>query len=76
MEHTAQLHWPNGKGYTPCSQEFADTKNARDAIYEVGNLEGETLDGLSPELYQRWNELDDKLNSLQLAGHLGESVRF
>lgn len=75
-EHTTQLAWPNGKGHTPCSQEFADTKHARDSIYAVGNVQGETLDGLSPEQYQRWNELDDKLNQLQLNGHLGQSVRY
>lgn len=76
MEHTSAIYWPNGNGETPCSAEYAATKDARDAIYVCGNDEGETLDDLSPEDYQRWNELDDKLNGLQLNGHLGKSIRY
>lgn len=73
-QFTDSIDFPNGRGYTPCTAEYIETKEKRDAIYVPGD--GRTLDDLSPEEYQAYSELDNKLMQLQLSGHLGQSVRF
>lgn len=76
IEHTAAIFWPNGMGETPCSEAYAKAKDERDAIYEAGNDDGTTMDDLTPEEYQRWNELDHELGNMQINGHLGASIRY
>ena len=73
--HDCVIDWPNGKGETPCSTEYMLTLTARDLIYKAGASEW-TLEDLSPEDYNRWMTLDDKLDQLQLAGHIGRSYRY
>lgn len=68
------IDFPNGKGYTPCTQEYRDTYDARAAICDMND--GESIHDLDYDEYQAWSALDDKLAQLQLSGHLGQSVRF
>lgn len=51
MKHDAAIYWPNGRGYTPCTQEYADKLAERDAIHDprYGNL-----DDLSPADYNKY----------------------
>lgn len=74
IKHDCILDWPNGEGETPCSTEYLMTLTQRDLIYEPGSKG--SLEDLSPEDYQKWNELDDKLNNLHLNGHIGKSVKY
>ena len=72
---THQLQCPNGKGYPPCSQTYAQVKARRDAIWSFDD--GGTLEDLSPADYEAWNRADMELLGLQASGeHLGKSVRF
>lgn len=75
LVHDTQIDWPNGMGYTPCTSEFLATRDKRDAIHFPGDS-GATMDSLSPEEYQEWNELDHLLMQMQLDGHLGKSVKY
>jgi len=72
--HDDVIYWPNGLGETECSTEYRETMDARDAVYMTGD--GRTLDDLSPEDYERWNRLEDKLCNLQFNGHTGHSSRY
>ena len=72
IELTHQIDWPNGQGHTPCSAQYMAAMEERDAIGETSP----TLDGLSPENYQRWNELDSEMLQMQVNGHVGKSVRY
>lgn len=72
VEHDAALIWPNGEGETPCSQAFLDARDERDAL----TPESCNLADLSPEDYQRWNILDDRLLSMQSSGHTGKPRRY
>lgn len=74
MQHTERLEFPNGMGYTPCTEEYKDAFDARKDICDAN--EGESIHDLSPALYQEWCTLDNKLMGLQLDGHLGKSVRY
>jgi len=74
MEHTETIDFPNGNGFTPCTKEYRDVYDARCAICDLND--GESLSDLSPEEYQEWSLLDDKLASMQISGHTGKSVRF
>lgn len=74
MEHVDCIDFPNGKGYTPCSQEYRDTYDARNEICDLND--GEFLKDLSPEDYEKWSRLDDKLAQLQMNGHTGKSEFF
>ncbi len=71
-DHSARIEWPNGMGYTPCTQAYADLHAEAEAVKpsEVN------MDDLSPEDYQRWNVLTDRLASMHADGHLGKSVRY
>lgn len=70
--HNDSLEWPNGLGFTPCTEEYRRVMEERDAICAPGV----SIETLSLEDYQQWNVLDDKLANLQLAGHLlpGERI--
>lgn len=76
VEHSDFLDWPNGMGYTPCSAKYRSLFEERNGIYQPGNDDGLTMNDLSPEDYQRWNELDSELANLQIAGHTGKGVRY
>lgn len=68
---TETIEWPNGKGFTPCSAAY------RAALDEQARIkpEGVSMDSLSAEDYQRWNELDHQLMTMQASGeHLGQSI--
>lgn len=75
ITHDDVIEWPNGEGFTYCSREYADTMAAKDAIFDPNHDEG-TSEDLSPEDYNRFHELDNKLMSMQADGHIGESVRY
>lgn len=70
---TRTISFPNGKGYTPCTEAYYAIYQEVKAIYDPST---EYLDDLTPEEYQRWNELTDKLAQMQLEGQLGSSVRY
>lgn len=73
MEHNAIIEFPNGKGYTPVTQEYLDTYEAR---CDICDSDVDSIHNLSPEDYQAWSVLDNKLNELLLKGHVGTAVRF
>lgn len=74
IQHTAKIEFPNGNGYTPCTQEYRDTLDAKNNICNPNH--GDNVNDLPAELYQEFSVLDDKLMNLQIAGHLGKSVRY
>lgn len=76
MDHTAKIEFPNGLGFTPCTQEYLDTKTARDNICDPNYSENDRVSDLPAELYQEWSVLDNKLMNMQCDGHLGKSVRY
>jgi hypothetical protein len=73
-KYTSAIDWPNGKGYTPCTAEYAERMAERDAVYS--HAPGRSLDDLSPEDYEKWHRLDMALNPMRAAGHVGRPVRF
>lgn len=66
------LEWPNGEGYTVCSQEYAAICDAMDAL----KPNDVNLDDLPPDDYNKFCELEHKRGVLQLNGHLGKGVRY
>ena len=72
VEHDAVIEWPNGLGETPCSSAYLAMKEEADSILPPG----ESMDGLSPADYQRWNVLTDRLAGMQAEGHTGKAVRY
>lgn len=76
-QHTDAIDWPNGEGYTPCTPEYASLMAERDRIYDANyDRPDRTLEDLSPEDYQRWHVLNDRLHTMQADGALGKPVRF
>lgn len=75
IKHLDVIEWPNGLGCTPCSIEY---RNLHDEQVRIHNpaIDGANIEKLSPEDYQQWMTLDNKLLELQAAGHLGKSVRY
>lgn len=74
MEHNGFIDWPNGKGVTLCSLEYQETMEKRDTLR--AKYEDCGLDDMEPEDYQEWSVLDNRLNEMQISGHVGESVKF
>jgi hypothetical protein len=72
MKHDDAIEWPNGLGYTPCTREYADLMDRSAAI----KPDDVNMDDLSPEDYQEYNVVQDKLLNLQASGHLGKSIRY
>jgi hypothetical protein len=72
--HNSSLEWPNGLGFTPCTEEYRELFDEQMTIFDP-NTDG-SLDDLSPADYNRWNMLADKLAGLQMNGHLlpGERI--
>lgn len=64
--------WPNGEGYTECSQEYFDTMQAAEAIKPPET----NMDDLSPEDYEAWNRLDNRLSEMQAQGGHLRPIRF
>ena len=73
--YSSAIDWPNGEGYTPCTDEYRSLMDQRDAIFDPNFDSGSTED-LSSEDYEKWHSLDARLCELQMAGALGKSVRF
>lgn len=76
IEHNAVLYWDNGEGETPCSQEYLELFNQKNAIYSPGRDYEMCLDDLDIDDYEAWNRLDDKLLGMQADGHIGKSIRY
>lgn len=74
LVHNDSLEWPNGLGFTPCTEEYRRLFDEQMTIFDPQS--DRSLDDLSPEDYQQWNVLADKLANLQFAGHLlpGERI--
>lgn len=72
LVHNDVIDWPNGQGFTPCTEAYRQTMDERDAICAPGN----SIETLSPEDYQRWNVLDSKLADMHMNGHVGQSERI
>lgn len=70
--HDDSIEWPNGKGYTPCTKEYADMHAEMQRI----KSDDENLDDLEPDAYNRYCTLDNDLGALQLEGHLGKGVQY
>lgn len=73
IQHTTQLDWPNGKGYTPCTAEY---KEKHDRVFELNTKAHTDPDGLTDEEYNEVRSLENDMGSMQLNGHLGKSVRY
>jgi len=74
IEHNRVIDWPNGNGYTPCSVEYRETLDEKEAI--VSRYHGENYNQYSSEDYENYCRLENKLAGLQLAGHIGKSVKY
>jgi hypothetical protein len=74
MEYTHRIEFPNGKGYTPCSQLYAQLVDERDGLRAM--YEALPLDQWHRDDYERFSELENKLGVLQLNGHVGAAVRY
>lgn len=72
LRHDDAIEWPNGLGYTPCSREYADLMDRRDAL----KPDAVNMDDLSPEDYQEFNIIENKLDGMLADGHVGKSVRY
>lgn len=72
VKHTHEIPFPNGKGHTPCSEQYFTTKQ----VYNELRSKHEHLNQFNAEDYERLSRLDDKLANLRLRGHTGESVRY
>jgi hypothetical protein len=72
MTHDDAIEWPNGEGFTPCTRAYAAICDEMDAI----KPDDVNMDDLSPEDYQRFNELLNQRDQMMLDGHLGKSVRY
>lgn len=71
----AEITWPNGRGFTPCSQAYADALAQQEAICDLQT--GGIVDELSPEDYERWHRLENALLTMQASGeHLGKSETY
>ena len=73
MKHTDAIEWPNGKGFTPCSPEYAELCDKIDAISDFGRIH---MDDMSPQDYQEYNVLLSRRDTLQMSGHIGKSIRY
>lgn len=76
--HVCRIEFPNGMGYTPCSQAYRDKYDALQAILSNNDIAEHRLsmDSLTPENYDKYNHLQNDLANLQCDGHTGKSVRF
>ena len=72
-EYTHQIDWPNGEGYTPCTEEAFNVRQEIDRLSEDGRV---SMDEMSIEDYSRYNWLIDHQANLQYENHFGKSVRF
>lgn len=72
-EFTARIEWPNGQGFTPCTQAAHDVAVALDRLTDGGRV---SMHDMSPADYERFNRLSDEQAHLQADGHYGKSVRY
>lgn len=71
---TSSFEWPNGKGYTECTPEYAD------AMYEFMDTPRYFEDHTGPYVakYENpaWHELDQKIAIMQMQGHIGAAHAY
>lgn len=71
---TSSIEWPNGEGYTPCTPEYAAVQDAIDDLNDFGAI---NMNDMTPENYERYNQLLSEADTMQASGqHLGKSVRY
>jgi len=73
MLHDSKIEWPNGEGYTPCTKEYREINDKIDDLNDFGRI---SMDQMTPENYEKYNQLLDRQGQLHLFGHLGQSVRY
>lgn len=73
MEFTDAIEFPNGRGFTPCTREYAELTDQIDALSDFGRIR---MNDMSPDDYETFNRLLSARDSLQAAGHLGKSVLY
>lgn len=81
MRHTHEIEWPNGKGYTLCTPEYADAiADECNLMARLRDMQREIEAGHSPQgyadLYERAHRAADRVLFLQAAGHLGQGRRY
>lgn len=74
VEHTDSIDWPNGEGFTPCSDEYRKLFDEKLAIFDPAG-DGD-LEELEPEKYNAYCRLENDLANLQASGHLGKGERW
>ena len=74
IDHVEFLDWPNGLGFTPCSEQYRKLADMRDVVCDV--QAGGNINDLTSEDYELYSRIDDALAGLQLAGHIGQGERI
>ncbi len=72
IQHTTAIDWPNGLGYTPCSEAYADICDRIEAV----KPSDVRMDDLNHDDYETFNRLESERCQMQIEGHVGKSVRF
>ncbi len=72
LELDDAIEFPNGRGFTPCTREYADLVAKLNAI----KPDDVNMDDLSPADYEEWNCLDNQRVRMQMEGHVGKSVLY
>lgn len=73
QNYTHQIEWPNGEGYTPCTEEAFNVREEIDAMSDGGRI---GMDDMNPADYERYNRLIDQQANLQFDNHFGKSERY
>lgn len=76
MAFTQKIHFPNGMGYTPCTEEYYLKHVASRAIKAKYGAGDPSMEIFSSEDYETFNRLGDEMASMSMNGHLGKSVRY
>lgn len=63
-----EIEWPNGKGYTPCTEQYAKLCEKVEILQLQQNE--------SPELYEEYHRAVSEQSKLIHEGHLGQGVRY
>jgi len=75
-EMIGAIYWPNGMGYTECSEEYEAASHVlQDAQRDYEDARDEGVE--TSELYDAYHRASDALAVLQMAGgHMGARIRF
>lgn len=73
MTHDDAIEFPNGRGYTPCTREYADLTDKINALSDFGRI---GMNDMSSADYEAFNRLLSARDSLQADGHTGKSVLY